>query len=466
MTKANALTADTLPRADWRFVAQNIRRVRGDRMGIFTALLKKYGDAAALRLGPVVLHVFGHPEHAQHILQTNQKNYRRDHHVNEPVKLFTGQTMFTTDGEPWLRQRRLMQPAFHRRQLTRLAEITVAVTDRMLTRWREAQEQPLDMQSEMTRTTLEIIGLALFSAQLTGHQTTANHTVDHEAALGQALLEGNEFVIYQIDIPITPPLWVPTPRNQRFNAAMREIDSFLYSLIDDRTENPMSDERQHDLIDMLLNARDEESGEGMSKQQVRNEMVSLFSAGHETTANALTWTLYLLSQHPDEAVKVQTEVDTVLGDRLPTADDLTALLYTRQVIEESLRLYPPAWALVRESIEDDVVGGWTVPAGGQVTIAIAEIHRHPEYWDAPNEFRPERFAPEQETARHRFAYMPFGGGPRQCIGKHFALTEATLILAMLMQRVECQLAPDYVVQTKTIITLHARDGLPMNLVWR
>ena len=445
-----------ISKAPLSFVFQNLSKIRGDRMGVFDRLVKTYGDVVSVQLGPVLLNVFNRPECAQHILQSNQKNYVKDPILTGPAEMFTGRTMFTSDGDSWLMKRRLMQPAFHRRRLGRFGKISVEATERMLARWRNAGNEPLDMQVEMANLTLEVVGLALFSVDLT----------DKTTKLGEAFMIGNNFVIYRIDIPFAPPLWVPIPKNQTFKSAMKIIDEFIYGLIDSRISDPSNGETKDDLLMMLLEAQDEDTGEKMSKDQIRNELISLFSAGHDTTASTLMWTLYLLSENPDAEAKLLQEIDSVLGDRTPTMDDLPALTYTRQVIDESLRLYPPAWALTRVAVEDDNVGGWSVPAGGQVTIPIASIHRHSQFWEDAHLFRPERFDPNSEISHHKFAYLPFGGGSRQCIGSNFALTEATLTLATLLRQITLKLVPNHPVETKTVVGLHARHGIPMTLHWR
>lgn len=452
---SNEALSKQIPKADFGFVLKNLGKVRDDRMGVFERLVESYGDATAVQLGPVLLHVFNHPDQAQHILQSNQKNYIKDRLVTAPVEIFSGRTMFTSDGDSWLQKRRLMSPAFHRRRLANFGAISSSAADRILKRWQNEKETTYDIQIEMGRLTLEVVGLALFSVDL----------ADEASELGEAFKEGNDYIIYRIDVPFAPPIWFPTRRNKRFVTAKTKIDDFLYDLIESRSVEG-ANEGKDDLLAMIMEARDEETGEGMPKSQIRNELVSLFSAGHDTTASTLMWTLYLLSQHPEVEAKLQEEVDHVLGDRLPTFDDLQALTYTRQVIDESLRLYPAAWALSRTAVSDDNVGGWHVAAGKQVTISVAAMHRHPDFWEDPDQFKPERFEPDQIKNRHKFAYIPFGGGPRMCIGNTFALTEATLILATLIRRVQFRLVPGHPVETKTVVGLHAKYGMPMSLEWR
>ncbi|MCB9758886.1 MAG: cytochrome P450 [Alphaproteobacteria bacterium] len=446
-------TPRPIPHAGLAFTLRQLPRVRGDRMGIFADLVREYGDVAAIRLGPVVLHVFNRPEHAQHVLQTAYRNYHKDPHVIGPVEQFTGRTMFTSDGEPWLQQRRLMQPGFHRKRLDEVAHQATLAAEAALDRWRAAGDTPLDMQQELSRMTLEFIGHALFHVDLSGDAS----------ALGRAFVTGNEYAIYHIDVPIAPPPAVPTRRNRQFKAAMQTIDGFLLDLI---AQREAAAEPPDDLLTMLLEARDEETGEGMPRAQVRNECLSLFSAGHDSTASTLMWALVLLSQHPEVEARLLEEVDAVLADRPATLDDLKSLVYTRQVLDETLRLYPPGWALPRMAVEADVIEGWAVPARANVTLSVAAMHRHPALWEAPDAFRPERFAPGADAERHRYQYIPFGGGPRQCIGKRLALTVATLILPTLLRRVQLKLTPGHPIETETVLGLHAKHGAPMTRLWR
>ncbi|MDP3767798.1 MAG: cytochrome P450, partial [Dehalococcoidia bacterium] len=248
----------------------------------------------------------------------------------------------------------------------------------------------------------------------------------------------------------------PTPTNLRFRRAMRTLDDIVYGMIEARRNNGAD---KDDLLSMLLEARDEETGEGMSDKQLRDEVFTMFTAGHETTAAALAWTWYLLSQHPEAEGRLHNELGSVLSGRTPGLDDLQRLPYTRMVIEETLRLYPPVWSIGRMALREDTVLGYRIPAKGQVLLSSYVTHRHPEFWDEPERFDPERFAPERAASRPRYAYFPFGGGPRQCIGNEFAMMEAQLALATLAQRYRLRLVPGQVVEPEPAVTLRPRHGV-------
>lgn len=257
-----------------------------------------------------------------------------------------------------------------------------------------------------------------------------------------------------------PPLSVPTPRNRRINAAIHTLDAIVQGLIQERRQRAIE---RGDVLSLLLLARDEETGQGMSDQQVRDEVMTLLFAGHETTSNLLAWTWFLLATHPEVEQRLQAELDAVLGGRLPTVEDLAHLPYGHRVLEETLRLYPPAWSLARKALVDDKVGGYVLPASTIILMSPYVTHRHPAFWEEPERFDPDRFTPERVAVRPRYAYFPFGGGPRQCIGNTFALMEAHLILATVAQRYRLRLVPDHPVEPQALLTLRPRDGLPMLL---
>jgi cytochrome P450 len=344
----------------------------------------------------------------------------------------------------------MAQPAFHQRRVTAFGDLMTDATLAMLERWRPsvAQRQPLDVATEFMHLTLEVATRALFSASV-------ERDVD---AIGRAITTLLNEVTFRFTFPFYPPLKVPTPRNRRFLAAQATLDGVIYGIIAERRRQPGEHD---DLLALLMEARDEKTGEGMSDRQLRDEVITLFVAGHETTANALSWSSYLLSTHVAVARKMRAEVDEVLQGRIPTAADVPNLPYTRMVIDETLRLYPPAWITNRRAIEDDTICGYRIPADAIVSISPYVTHRDPTLWQNPEGFDPDRFAPERSSRRPHFAYFPFGGGPHQCIGKGFALLEATLVLALLTQRYELHLAPGRRVETVAMATLRPRYGMWM-----
>jgi cytochrome P450 len=276
--------------------------------------------------------------------------------------------------------------------------------------------------------------------------------------VGQAVATLAEDIGYRFAVPFYPPPRVPTPRNRRQRAALRALDAAVYGIIAARRRGETSGD---DLLGLLMSVRDEDTGACMSDQQLRDEVITLFVAGHETTAVALTWVWHLLAGHPDAAERVRAELTAVLGDRAPVAVDLSKLPYARMVIDEAMRLYPPAWITNRQAIADDQVCGYHIPAGAILLVSPYVMHRHPAYWERPDAFEPERFAPECSAGRPAYAYFPFGGGPRQCIGKGLALMEAQLILALVAQRFQLRHAPGHQVEPQALLTLRPRGGLPM-----
>ncbi len=392
-----------------------------------------------------------HPDYIKHVLQDNNQNYSKRTLTFNLLKLLVGNGLLTSEGDFWRRQRRLAQPAFHRQRLASFGSMMTDSTLAMLERWESRAGGPLDLDREMMALTLQIVGKALFSIDLSGDSKT----------VGEAFTEANRYIGDQSVNPFAVPYArIPTPGNRRFHRSVRMLDGVVNKIIDERRRN---DEDRSDLLSMLMLARDEETGERMDNRQLRDEVMTLLLAGHETTANALTWTWYLLSKHPDAAQKLRAELDLVLRGRTPTMDDLPNLNYTRMVIEETLRLYPPAWGVTRMAINDDEIGGYRLPARSVVGFSMYSMHRHPDYWENPEQFDPERFTPERSANRPRYAYFPFGGGPRQCIGNSFAMTEAQLILATVAQRFRLELVPGFRVEPQALVTLRPRYGMTMTM---
>jgi cytochrome P450 len=344
-----------------------------------------------------------------------------------------------------------MQPVFHRQRIAGFARLMTAAALEMLARWEAETVERCDLADEMMRLTLAIVGRALFSIDLA-----------REAhAVGPAFTTVNRH-LGQFNLMLLLP-FLPTRANRRFRKAVAELDQVVWRVIGERRKSGADGEDRGDLLSMLLAARDADTGEGMSDRQLRDEIITLMLAGYETTANALTWTFYLLAQNADAERRLHEEVDAVLGARPPEADDLPRLVWTRMVIEEAMRLYPPAWIVTRGAIEDDELAGHRIAAGSIVMASPWVTHRHPDFWPEPERFDPERFSPERAAGRHRYAYFPFGGGPRLCIGSGFAMTEAQLILATVAQRHRFRLEPGYRATPEPLITLRPRGGMPVTV---
>jgi cytochrome P450 len=429
----------------------NTLQFQRDPLGFLQRMAADYGDVARYRLGNVTFHQVNHPDGAQRILQDNHHNYIKGE-LFDILRQFAGNGLFTSEGELWLRQRRLMQPAFHRRRIACFGEIMTGRTLDMLACWERRPDpgQPRDIAEEMTGLTMAVIAETMFSAHVEQDVQRVSQAID------VLLAEIN----FRFQVPFYPSLRWPTLRNRRSLAAMRTVDAVVQGMIDQRRR---SGEDRDDLLAMLMEATDEETGQGMSDKQLRDEVVTIFVAGHETTAVALTWAFGLLAQHPDAEARLHAEVDAVLAGRPPAVADVPNLRYTRMVIDETLRLYPPAWITNREAVADDVVCGYRIPAGAVVAISPYVLHRLPAWWRDPERFDSERFAADAPHERPRFAYMPFGGGPHQCIGNSFALLEATLILAAVAQRFHLRLPAGAVVTPKPQSTLRPAGGMPMLL---
>ena len=426
----------------------SLRDARRDPILLFERVARLGGDLATLRFGPYRYLVAHGPEPVRHVLVENARAYRKSPSYRG-LRMILGNGLITSEGEFWKRQRKLAQPAFHRERLASLADAMVADTADLLAEWRREGDRGFDLHGAMMHLTLRIVGHALFSTDVQGDAGAVG------AAFAVALERANEEAVSLVHLPT----WLPLPRNARFHRAMKTLDALVHRIIAERRAVP---EEQHprDLLTMLMSARDDD-GAGMSDAQLRDEVMSIVGAGHETTANALAWTFHVLGDHPAAAARIAAEAQAAFGDRAPTMEDCRALPFTKRVVEESMRLYPPVWGLERIAAEDDVVAGVRVPAGTLVGVFPWCIHRDPRWWPDPERFDPERFLPEAVEARPRYAYLPFGAGPRVCIGNSFALMEAQLVLAMIGREFHLERAPWHRVVLDASVTLRPKGGLPM-----
>lgn len=402
-----------------------------------------------LEMGPRRMYLVSHPEYVKYILQDNNKNYVKGYDLAKPL---LGEGLVTSEGDFWRRQRRIMQPVFSKAQVQALTTTMISCTSDMLTRWAELAEanREIDAAVEMMNLTQTIIVKTMFSTEVSAESkeisTAFATTLEY---LNTLLLSPFAFVDK-----------LPTPTNRRFHRALDTINTVIYRIIAERRDHP---EDQKDLLSVLLSARDEETGEGMSDLQIHDEVMTIFLAGHETTATLLAWTWYLLARDPVAGRRVREEVQQMVGDRLPGAEDLPKMPYGRMVLDEALRMYPPAWMFARQTIAEDEIGGFRIPAGAMTMLSPYVTQHLPEFWENPEGFDPERFDPERVEKRPRYAYFPFGGGPRQCIGNHFALTEAQLILSMVIQRFQLELLPGVNVVPRSMATLRPSPGVPVLL---
>ncbi len=413
----------------------------GDPLKYFTGLMREYGDLVSLRVLNFRILLLNHPDHIEDVLVNHPRKFIRGRVLLANKRVF-GRGLLTSDGDFWLRQRRLAQPAFHRARIADYASTMVEYTERLLHEWQDGEER--DIHAEMMRLTLQIVGKTLFDADVERDAQDIGKSME-------LLLELSANFRRTIFIPH----WVPTPTNFRLERAIRQIEKVLYRMI---AEKRASGRDSGDLLSMLLAAQDED-GSRMTDQQLRDEAITLFLAGHETTANTLSWTWWLLAQNPAVEAKLHAELRTVLAGRAPSLDDLPKLVYTSHIITESMRLYPPAWGTARTAIEDHEIAGYAIPKGSGVSFAQWSVHRDARWYDAPDEFRPERWEGDLLKRNPKFAYFPFGGGPRQCIGNTFALMETALTLATIAQQYRFRLVPGHPVVPLASITLRPRYGI-------
>ncbi len=449
--------APPTPRANRLF--GTARRLQRDPLVCLQDFVAEVGPAVRYQFfAHMWAYLFVNPEHYQHILQDNYKNFTKmPSPIFQLLLPLVGKGLLSNDGDSWLRQRRLAQPAFHRKQIQDLAQIMTATAQRRMSRWDELAHAGNDVSfdREMMELTLEIVGKALFSVDLTGPAREVGNIFNRLNDLFAKLMV-SPFALFTMRIPF----W---PSTRQVGLDVGAIDQLIYGIINERRE---SGTPGNDLMGMLLSARDQDTGEGMDEKQLRDEVTTLLIAGHETTTLLLTWFFYSLAKYPEIEAQVHEEVDRTLSGRLPTVEDIPNLVYTRQVIDETLRLYPPAYGLSRFCNSADVIGGYDVQANAPISLCPFITHRMPEFWRQPLKFDPERFNPAADSGRHRFAYIPFGAGPRQCIGEGFALTEGVLVAAAIAQRFRLRIPDNHVAQLDPQITLHPKGGMPMRFEHR
>ncbi len=388
-----------------------------------------------------------HPEHVHDVVLRKAANLRKGFDYTDRrfgMASVLGNGLLTNDGESWRRQRKLVQPAFHMRRIAGYAETMVNFTQQAVNHWRDGQVIQLD--EEMSALTMQIVATSLFSEDVSADVQRVNWAmkVTHDVLTSPSMIL---------------PAWIPTPIQRKRKQATAELDRLVYGFIGDWRSHG---EDKGDLLSTLMLATDEESGAGMSDRQVRDELVTLLLAGHETTANTLNWAFYLLSQHLDIEAKLHEEVDRVLGHRRATLGDLDQLVFTKALIEETLRLYPPAWSFAREAVTPIEIGGYQIPTGWELRVVTYATHHDERWWPEPNGFRPERFLHEDGN-RPKYAYIPFGGGPRICVGNQFAMMEAQLALATIAQQVRLRLQPGENVIATPKITLVPKNGIKMKV---
>jgi cytochrome P450 len=423
----------------------SFRNYSRDPLGFLPTLGREYGDIVTMRFYKFRVYYVNHPDYIEEVLVNQARKFIKGRILRANKGLF-GNGLLTSEGDFWLRQRRLAQPAFHRARIAAYAETMVRLAERMLEGWRDGESR--DVHAEMMRLTLQIVSKTLFDADVDADVQEVNRALE-------AIMEHNS----DFRRLILTPSWLPTLRNIRAALATRRLNKIIYRIIGQRRAEGRN---AGDLLSMLLHAQDED-GSRMTDRQLRDEVITLFLAGHETTALSLSWTWWLLAQHPQVEAKLHAELEATLGGRTPALEDLPKLRYLDHVVTESMRLYPPAWGMARLAIEDAEIGGYKIRKGSGVSLSQWVVHRDPRWYESPEEFQPERWEGDLLKRLPRFAYFPFGGGPRQCIGNTFALMETALILATIAQKFRLRLVPGHAVVPIASITLRPRHGIRVTL---
>lgn len=426
----------------------NFLAFRRDPLNFLQRLASTYGDIVHFSMGPQEVFFLNHPDYVRDVLVTHNQKFMKGRALQRSKRLL-GEGLLTSEGEFHRRQRRLAQPAFHRQRIAAYASLMTGFASQTSDRWHDGQTR--DVAEDMMRLTLAIVGKTLFDADVERDAREVGSALNVIMNLFNAML-----------LPFSELLEkLPLPQKRRFQQAKDQLDAIIYRLIDERRR---SGEDHGDLLSMLLLAQDEEGqGDGMTDEQVRDEAMTIFLAGHETTANAMTWTWYLLSQHREVEAKLHAELDAVLAGRVPLFEDVAQLRYTEMVLAEAMRLYPPAWAIGRLSLEEYEVGGYLLPAGSLILLSQYVMQRDARYFPEPERFDPLRWLPEARELRPQYSYFPFGGGSRRCIGEGFAWMEGVLLLATLAQNWRLRLAPGHPVRTHPMITLRSKHGMLMTM---
>jgi cytochrome P450 len=417
-----------------------------DQLAFLTAAVRDHGDIVKLRLGNLTTYVLVNPEHIDYVLRSHADNFMKDRLTRWLIPL-VGEGLLTSEGDFWRRQRRLTQPTFQRQQIERYAAVMVEHTERMLSAWHDGQVH--DPHDDMARLTLSIVASTLFGTDLSAEADVVGESL--EVVINHFMSPMRWFRFFD---------YLPLPSSRRYWRAIRLIDEIIYGIIQ---RHRAGGHDTGDLLSRLLAARDEDGGGGMTDRQLRDEVVTLVLAGHETTALVLFYAFYLLSQSPASADRLAAELREVLGDRPPTAADVPRLRYTEWVVRESMRLYPPAWGIAREALADCEIGGYHVPKGTQIFMVQRLVHRDGRWFDDPDSFQPERWDNDLIKRLPRCAYFPFGDGPRVCIGNHFAMMEAVLILATIARRFRLEVEPGQALELLPSITLRPRRPVLMRL---
>jgi cytochrome P450 len=423
-----------------------LKQLFTDRLALMGDNAGTYGDVVRIAIGPKAMYLVNHPDLAKHVLADNAANYHKGIGLQEARRAL-GDGLLTSDGDTWKTQRRTIQPVFQPKRISRQAAVVASEVDTVIKRL-AGHDGPVEILHEMTGLTLGVLGKTLLDAELGGYETLGH---SFEAVQDQAMFEA-------VTLSMVPQ-WVPLKKQVEFRTAREDLRRIADELVEQRLANPV--ENGEDVLSRLIASG---SAEGASRERMRDELITLLLAGHETTASTLGWAFHLIDEHPEVAERLHTEAVEVLGDRLPEHEDLRKLTFTVAVVEEVMRLYPPVWLLPRIAQADDEIGGYHVPAGSDVVVVPYTLHRHPEFWTDPERFDPGRFDAANPAGRPpRYAYIPFGAGPRFCIGNSLGVMEAVFVLAMAARDLELRKVPGKVVEPEAMLSLRVRGGLPMTV---
>jgi cytochrome P450 len=443
-----ARPAGRMPGPSPRMLPSLLVKLWRDRLSLLSDAADEFGDAVLMRMGPKSIYFFNHPDHAKHVLADNPLNFRKGMGLAE-AKRILGDGLLTSEGDLWRRQRKTIQPAFRRDRIAAFADVVVGEAGQLIdSLGRRPPGAAVDVMTEMTRLTLRILGKTLLDADLAQF-----------GGLGPAFEAVQDQAMFEMVTLRALPIWLPLPKHRRFAVARDQLEDIAMALVSQR-ERDLSPGGE-DMISRLLDAYRTEPQASLRHRRLKDELLTILLAGHETTASTLSWTWYLIDRHPEVAARMHDEAVAVLGDRPPRYEDLRDLRYTTMVIQEAMRLYPPVWGLTRVALEADEVGGYRVPAGADVMISPYTLHRHPGFWPEPDRFDPERFDPAAPGPEHRYAYIPFGAGPRVCVGSHLGMMEATFVAAMVARKFRLRLRPGYLVRPEAMLSLRVHGGLPM-----
>jgi cytochrome P450 len=441
--------ARSLPGPSRASALRLLAQMNRDRLAMMTGAAQRYGDAARLPVGHKSLYFFNHPDHAKHVLASNAGNYEKGIGLVHARRAL-GDGLLTSEGELWKEQRKVIQPAFQSRRIAQQAGAIAAEGARLVDRLRSRIGQgPVQLVDELTGLTLGVLGRTLLDADL--------HAFE---GIGTDFARVQDQAMFELETLSMVPMWIPLPHQMRFRKARHRLERVVDRLVADRRGRSTDAD---DVLSRLIISADREADPRVGQIRLRDELVTLLLAGHETTASTLSWTLHLLDKHPEVWQRVHDEATGVFGGRLPEYEDLHRLPYTSMVISEAMRMYPPVWLLPRISVAEDVVGGYRVPAGADVLVSPYTLHRHPDFWPEPDRFDPERFGDHADPDRPRFAYIPFGAGPRFCVGNHLGLLEAVLVLAQLCRDLRLTGLPGRPTVAEPMLSLRIKGGLPVTV---